>query len=425
MRYEVPIYQNLTIEEAAAYFNNGADKLPYSISYGTISLTDLERYVDMTRKEILKKHKPAITHLQRGRYSGYYQTYIVDTLSGKRRNIRAKTREELDDKLVDFYSCNADTHMHTVEECYNSWISYLSSSKKPSTIHAYDKVFKRHFAGMKDKKIEELTPYDIKTFVLEEVKNKGLTYKSYSAMRTDILGIFHHAEDKGYRCIDIDKVMSELGRTLKGSFAKTKKSSKSDEDLVFCDEEVKRITDYCNSTKKLVDMGIILLFGSGVRVGELAALEKTDISDDLKVINVSKTEERIGNGAEYIISDTTKTDAGMRKVILTPMVSSILSDTIANSNPSSPYLFSDDVLVRYPAKKFRDRLYRICDILDIPRRSPHAIRRTYASKLFEAGIDETLIIKQMGHIDFDITRMFYIYNRKSTDELISELEKAL
>ena len=31
----------------------------------------------------------------------------------------------------------------------------------------------------------------------------------------------------------------------------------------------------------------------------------------------------------------------------------------------------------------------------------------------------------MGHIDFDVTKEFYIYNRKSMDELIGELEKAI
>ena len=167
------------------------------------------------------------------------------------------------------------------------------------------------------------------------------------------------------------------------------------------------------------------MFFCGLRIGELSALKKCDISDDFKVINVSRTEERIGSGADYIVVDSTKTESGCRSVLLTERASSLLEQIYNASNPDEEYLFSDEQLERYPAKKFRDRLYRLCIILNLPKRGPHAIRRTYASRLFEKGVPENLIIRQMGHIDFDITKSYYIYNRKNRDQLISELERAL
>lgn len=405
-------------------FYRGVD-FPGEVNCGKMSLSNLEHHITMMRKEILKKHKAAITELSSGRYKGYYQTYVIDPNTGKRKNVRGKTEKAVKDKLVDFYIQGEEENNHTVEKCFDEWIDYLKINRRQSTIHSYVKVFKRHFSEIKDKNIEDLTAYDIKIFIKKEVADKKLTSKSYASLKTDVLGIFNHAADKGYIDIRISDIMQDVSRQLRGSFAKTKKAKKSDEELIFYDDEITELTEYCVKSDTLVDLGILLIFGTGLRVGELAALKPLDVESDFRAINVSRTEERVGNGAEYIVIDNAKTDAGIRKVLLTSDVSVTIQKILEKSYSESEYLFSDAEIDRYPSKKFRDRLYRLCKILGIPLRSPHDIRRTYATKLYEAGVPEDLIIKQMGHIDFDITKSFYIYNRRNREEMISELERAL
>ena len=389
---------------------------------GKMSLLDLERYLDMTRKEILKQHSRSITELRSGRFKGWFQTFVDDMETGKRRVVRAKTEKELYNKLIEIYS---GATKHTVEDCYNGWIDYLKVNKKLSTIHSYEKVYKRHFMSIKDKYVEDLSAHEIKMFVKTEVADKELSSKAYASLKTDLLGIYHYAMDMGYVDIRIEDVVLDLGRHLRGSFQRTKKASKEDKDLIFFDDEIARITEFCSGNDTLVDLGILLLFGTGMRVGELAALEDIDIIDEFRAIHVRRTEERISSRADYIVVDTTKTEAGDRKVILTGEVSALVHRILDKSDKTSEYLFADNDLDRYPAKKFRDRLYRICKILGIPSRSPHDIRRTYATKLYEAGVPEHLIIKQMGHIDFNITKSFYIYNRRNLNELIAVLEQAV
>ena len=389
----------------------------------SMSLVDLEYYLEMTRREILEKHPAAITELKNGRYKGYYQTFITDSVTGKRKNVRAKSQKELENKLIQLYSLNSKKH--TIAECFNAWIEDLKINKKPSTIHTYEKVFNRHFSEIKDRYIEDLSVYEIKLFVKKEVANKGLSSKGYASLKTDLLGIYHYANDMEIIDIHIDDIVADLSRQLRGTFHSSKKASKKDDDFIFYDDEISLITRYCLENDLLVDLGILLLFGTGLRVGELAALKNEDIGEDFKTLFISRTEERIGNGATYIVSETTKTETGTRMVLLTKDVSKLLKKISEKSAKNSEYLFSDESYERYPAKKFRDRLYRLCLILGIPKRSPHDIRRTYASKLYESGVPENLIIKQMGHIDFDVTKEFYIYNRKSMDELIGELEKAI
>lgn len=402
---------------------NGLAHFKDDTQSASMSFIDLEYYIDMTRREILKNHQAKIAELQSGRYKGYYQTYVVDELTGKRKNLRAKSQRELENKLVEHYTQN--NKKHSIEDCYNGRIDDLRINKKPSSIYTYEKVFKRHFSSIQSDNIEDISAYKIKLFMKKEVADKQLTSKAYASLKTVLRGIFHYAIDNEYIDIHIDDILSDLSRQLRGTFRRTKKSEKSDEEFIFFDDEIAQITSYCLESETLVDLGILLLFRTGLRVGELAALKNDDIEKGFRGINISRTEERVGNGATYIVSDTTKTESGTRTVLLTHEASTLLKKINEKSAVNSEYLFSDKVIERYSAKKFRDRLYRLCIILGIPKRSPHAIRRTYASKLYEAGVPEHLIIKQMGHIDFDITKQFYIYNRKNIDELIGELEKAI
>ncbi len=397
--------------------------LNYKSEHGRIkSITDLEHYCSMKRKEILQNHQATITELQTGKYKGYYQTFYYDDKTNGRRILRAKTRKQLDDKLVSLYMGIVNSKKHTIEECFWGWIDYLSIDKKRSTIRIYKSVFKRHFESIKDLYIEDMTGFDIKTHAKKEVANNKLTQKGYSAYKTNLLGIWHYAKDKGYISLRIEDITAELKRELKKSFYPPKNLYRQDEDRVLSDSELNKLIEYCLNSKRLVDYGICLITGTGLRIGELAALKKSDISPDRKYLLITKTEERVSDGADYEVSDKPKTEAGLRKVLLTSDMVDIVGKILMTSDSNSEYLFSDKELSRYPTKKFRDRLYRICKYVDIPKRSPHALRRTYATMLYEMKVPEELIIRQMGHVDIDITKKNYIFNRRSNDELISILE---
>lgn len=58
-------------------------------------------------------------------------------------------------------------------------------------------------------------------------------------------------------------------------------------------------------------------------------------------------------------------------------------------------------------------------MVEIPERSPHKIRKTYASLLVASKVDERLIMHQMGHRDFSTTMKFYAKDRKERKENLS------
>ena len=77
------------------------------------------------------------------------------------------------------------------------------------------------------------------------------------------------------------------------------------------------------------------------------------------------------------------------------------------------------------ADSFDNVLYHICDRVGIKRRSMHKLRKTYGTKLIDAGVSESVITAQMGHSDIQTTRQHYYRNNKTEDEAKEQLRKAI
>ena len=73
----------------------------------------------------------------------------------------------------------------------------------------------------------------------------------------------------------------------------------------------------------------------------------------------------------------------------------------------------------------RNRLRKICKELGIKYRSPHKIRKTYATKAYDSGVAESVIIAQMGHTDIKTTKQFYIRNMTTGNEIVDELSRVM
>lgn len=58
-------------------------------------------------------------------------------------------------------------------------------------------------------------------------------------------------------------------------------------------------------------------------------------------------------------------------------------------------------------------------------RSLHKCRKTYVTKLVDAGISENVIMGQVGHTDFSTTKNYYYFNNKTVDEVQKMLAIAM
>ena len=193
-----------------------------------------------------------------------------------------------------------------------------------------------------------------------------------------------------------------------------KKTVKEENQEIFDEEEYPRVLDYLRNHPDIRNLGLMLMFMSGVRVGELAALKWEDITETH--IKIRRTERRYeGNDGKsvFVIKETPKTQAGIREIALPESARTIFKQ-LWLMNPKGEYIFMENG-ERLKTFSFRNRLRTVCKKTHCVSKSPHKIRKTYASILDENHMDEKFLISQMGHTDFKCTEEHYLRNRKSMD----------
>jgi integrase len=204
-----------------------------------------------------------------------------------------------------------------------------------------------------------------------------------------------------------------------------KHKSKLNEDNVFTEQEVQMITEYLlNNNPNVISYGIVLGLRSGLRVGELCSLTKSDVTDHCLRINKTETRHRVKNG-EYTreIKDNAKTEAGNRFVLIDDVAMDLI-EKIKSQNQQSEYLFAINGK-RCIGQSFTRKLERACETLGLNPRSMHKCRKTYITTLINANVPESLIIDQVGHTDIRTSKQYYLYNNKARNEALKTLSDAI
>ncbi len=216
---------------------------------------------------------------------------------------------------------------------------------------------------------------------------------------------------------------------------------------VFNEEDIKKIKkialkdflDNPNHSTSSASLGVLLLFCTGLRVGELVAIRTSNIYDDY--IWIEEEEQR-----DYIISidektqkvkctyngtkvGKAKTSASFRKVDLTNEAKQII-EMVRNANKENGFKDEDFLFVnatqRMQENTILKRIYKFCDEAFIEKRSPHKVRKTFASILVNDGImDISEVAQLLGHVSEQTLINHYLYPTKSSETRRERLEKAL
>lgn len=387
--------------------------LKYALENGIIDTNHIQEQIEMNeRKKYLETHSH---NIWKGK-DGYYRTYVDDEHSKRGiRLLKKKGKKALEDAIVDYYRQNVENPY--IDDVFREWIDAKMRYKeiKKQSYDRYTNDYKRFFT--KDARIcnirfEYITEYILEDFIRTSIAEKQLTAKSWSGLRTLILGIFKYAKKMHYTDISITQFMGdlELSRTI------FQKKRKNDEDHVFTVSELNMIKSFIlDDNQSLLNYGVLLAFYTGMRIGELSTLKWSDIQENS--IYVQRTEIRLhdDDGHLYVdVQESTKTDAGFRRIIISDDAKIILNK-IRKMNPFGEYVFMKDGK-RIAGNLFTNRLYRICDNLHIKRRSMHKARATYGTMLYDAQVPKSVIISQMGHADIKTTEQYYYFDNKSDTE---------
>ena len=362
------------------------------------------------RKEYLEKHPYKIWQ---GTTNNYWYTYLPDDISGDKKLLKRLEKDSLIDAIISYWR-EHDINP-TVGEIFTEWNDRrLELQKISEATHFRNQGdYKRFFQEFGKSKICYLTIPDFTDFLEEAIPTYNLSSRAFSNLKTIVKGILKFARKKRYISFTAEDVFAELDVSEKCF----KKTIKEDYQEVYDEEETETMINYLIENKDPKNLAILLMFVTGLRVGELVTLKHGDFHEN--VVDVRRTESAIPaapdskNKKEYIVKDYPKTGAGVRSIVI-PERFSWLTELLGSGNPNE-FVFVENGR-RMTTNCVRKRLERVCKWNNIYKKSPHKIRKTYGTILLDNHVDNKFIMGQMGHTDITCTERHYHRNRKSLDE---------
>ncbi len=388
---------------------------------GIIKPNSLSATIGDMEKTNRNKHERTIWKGKNGRY----MTYIADdTRPNGRRLISKKSEEDLRGFLRELHY--KQEREPTLKQCFDSWLAdkMAYGEIKEVTYCRYIQTYERFLekSELANRQIRYIDAHDLERFVKSTIHEYNLTSKGWADLRTILYGTFRYAKRNDHTDLSITYVIADMdiGKNI------FRRKKMHDEEQVFTEEEVKRIIDYVlnkSITPTILMLGVVLAFQTGMRVGEISTLKYSDMQGD--ILHVCRTESRVKRNGKWLfeVSENTKGRDGERNIILTQKAKQTLKMAKELSSDSE-YLFSKDGK-RIESKQYTRCLYRICEQIDIPKRSMHKARKTYATTLLDAGVSPRIIMNQMGHTMIDTTEAYYHYNNKNAEQVKEILAQSI
>ena len=343
--------------------------------------------------------------------SDYWYTYYDDVASNRKKLKKLKDKENLENFIIGIVRQKREDP--TVMEVFNEWNDRrLSLERISKATHLRNKQLSvKYFTNnIGNKHIKHMTADDFRDYLEEAAYEHKLTAKGFANLKSILRGTLKRAKRRNL----ISFVTEDAFDGLDLSFRKT---IKEDYEEVFDDLEMDEMVKYLTANPDIENLGLLLLFGTGMRIGELVALKRCDIvSDNAIMIRRTETKYVDDDGHwKYTVKDSPKTSAGNRTIVVPESYAWVVK-RLRLRDPFGEWLFAYADGTRMKAYTIRHRLDRLCRDLKIYHKSPHKIRKTYGSILLDANVDKRMVIDQMGHTDILTTETHYHRNRKALEK---------
>lgn len=279
------------------------------------------------------------------------------------------------------------------------WLeNYIRPSVKVRTYERYKLIIEQH---IKDKiggmELDALSPLVLQSFITELLQNgnrktgKGLSANSVNAVISVIQSSL--------------KTAHLLGLTTEYTADKLKRPKLKEKPVeCFTLAEQKQIEQAILNGKKDKLYGILLCLYSGLRIGELIALQWSDIDFAKGILTVSKS---CHDGKDSLVSDEPKTTTSRRVIPLPKQLLPILKGIKKKSH--SPFVVSANgkpVSVRSYQRSFELLLKK----LKISHKGFHSLRHTFATRALECGMDVKTLSEILGHKNPTVTLNRYAHS---------------
>lgn len=284
-------------------------------------------------------------------------------------------------------------------------------------------ILKAHPFG--DTKISRVKTSDAKLFLIKLQQEDGRGYSSVKTIRGVLRPAFQMAVD--------DDVLNKnpFGFQLAGVVVNDSVTREA-----ITKEQMNKFLKFVHDDNvycKYYEV-IYILFHTGMRILEFCGLTISDIDLANNIVNIDHQLQRTSD-MKYIL-DTTKTDAGTRKLPITQDVADCFRAILEDRKKPryekmikghTGFLFLDkngnpEVAMHWQhrlnhmVKRYND-IYRV----QMPNITPHVCRHTYCSNMAKSGMNPKTLQYLMGHSDISVT--MNTYTHWGLEDAADELKK--
>ena len=189
------------------------------------------------------------------------------------------------------------------------------------------------------------------------------------------------------------------------------------------------LMDYLQSHFSFQNLGILICLHSGLRIGEVCALQWRDIDVSAREIHITKTVQRIcitdGSTHEYYLSvDRPKTPTSIRDIPISRELNTLLKPLRRIMQPED-YVVSNTRKPLEP-RYLRDHYHQVLDSLGLPRLRFHALRHSFATRCIESKCDYKTVSVLLGHASIATTMDLYVHpgadeKKKAVEQMLRRL----
>lgn len=395
--------------------------LPYQGSFLKQKKGDLSVGKDLKGKELgvgLSQRK-----------DGLYQARYSDRW-GKRKTIYGKNLRELRKELAEAVAGNENfssiKQEITLDRWFDRWMEvYKEKSIRPNTKREYTHIYRKSISPyIGGRLISSIVKSDIQRLV-DRASDDGYGYERQNKIKVTLRDMMQRAVEDN---LVINNPVS--GIKLRADKEIRAKSLTLDEQNVFF--------DYCRNT--FYDNLFNVAVNTGLRPGELFALQISDIDLDNGFIDVSKTlvyQKYLDDKGKTFHIEPPKTKQSYRKVPINSVCREYLErqmelkKVISQKRPKqqNEYLFVTKFNTPLNSVIYSDAIKSVIRQINITKPfneqfevfSGHTFRHTFATRCFENGVDAKVVQSYLGHASLKMT--MDLYTHVTDEKSMTDIEK--